>query len=369
MYRFKVHYKPSTPSSTSNYNPLIYSTPAPIIISTPKAITSAIPQYHSTYKGNHVSHSTTLRPIGPTAAEEAYRSMEKAKAQIIYQVTTLNPISHNTITPTPFPLEGDYYDSYKPYSDHNVKIKDSQVYKPIKTTPNPLNTYQTIREEDYKEYKLNEQQYNEENQPENYKPIKQAYVAEIHPAEEYQPIKHEYSEDPAEYRPSKAQFQAEIHKAAKEYQPTKSQYHEHAAPPTDHALNAIHAIQATSHHTNDQNEQSYVNTPSEVEELYPNPRPLPNLGDSSLPEILQKLQDSNHLPKTLSPENIDNSIKTLVKILNNLKQSQSVYKEPEQSHLSEDYDNGDYHGGDDEESNLTTGSLEPIVNGPNSGKY
>ena len=156
-----------------------------------------------------------------------------------------------------------------------------------------------------------------------------------------------------------------------EYQPTKSQYNDHPAPPTNHALNAIHAIQATSHPSLHQSDNTY-NNPEDHElqedELYPNQRPLPNLVSSSLPEILQKLQDSNHLPKTLSPENIDNSIKTLVKILSNLKQSQSVYKEPDQSHIPEDYDNGDYHGGDDEDSNLT-GSLESGPPGPNSGKY
>uniref|UniRef100_A0A182VUW0 Chitin-binding type-2 domain-containing protein n=1 Tax=Anopheles minimus TaxID=112268 RepID=A0A182VUW0_9DIPT len=39
----------------------------------------------------------------------------------------------------------------------------------------------------------------------------------------------------------------------------------------------------------------------------------------SLSDLLKNLQDSNLLPKTLTPDNIDNSIRTLVKILNNLK--------------------------------------------------
>ncbi|XP_061514308.1 uncharacterized protein LOC4578026 [Anopheles gambiae] len=40
---------------------------------------------------------------------------------------------------------------------------------------------------------------------------------------------------------------------------------------------------------------------------------------SSLADLLKNLQDNNLLPKTLTPDNIDNSIRTLVKILNNLK--------------------------------------------------
>uniref|UniRef100_A0A182F581 Uncharacterized protein n=2 Tax=Anopheles albimanus TaxID=7167 RepID=A0A182F581_ANOAL len=39
----------------------------------------------------------------------------------------------------------------------------------------------------------------------------------------------------------------------------------------------------------------------------------------SLSDLLKNLQDNNLLPKTLTPDNIDNSIRTLVKILNNLK--------------------------------------------------
>lgn len=57
----------------------------------------------------------------------------------------------------------------------------------------------------------------------------------------------------------------------------------------------------------------------------------------SLKEILKKLQDSNHLPKTFTADNIDNSIKTLIKILNNLKESQTIIEYPPQHH-EEGYD-------------------------------
>ncbi|XP_060645943.1 transcription factor 20 isoform X3 [Drosophila nasuta] len=59
---------------------------------------------------------------------------------------------------------------------------------------------------------------------------------------------------------------------------------------------------------------------------------LPDIRTSSLAEILHKLQASNHLPHTLTPDNIDNSIKTLIRILQNLKQTQTIVANPPQHH-------------------------------------
>ncbi|XP_022211422.2 uncharacterized protein LOC111066828 [Drosophila obscura] len=59
---------------------------------------------------------------------------------------------------------------------------------------------------------------------------------------------------------------------------------------------------------------------------------LPDIRTSSLAEILHKLQASNHLPQTLTPDNIDNSIKTLIRILQNLKQTQTIASNPPQHH-------------------------------------
>lgn len=58
----------------------------------------------------------------------------------------------------------------------------------------------------------------------------------------------------------------------------------------------------------------------------------PQLEASSLAEVLKKLQQSNHLPHTLTPDNIDNSIKTLVRILNDLKRNQKVVNTPPDDH-------------------------------------
>lgn len=73
------------------------------------------------------------------------------------------------------------------------------------------------------------------------------------------------------------------------------------------------------------------------------PHNLPDLHAKPLSDILTKLQKSNHLPDTLKPENVDNSVKTLVKILNNLKQKETAQKPPPEytNHAVDDYDEYD----------------------------
>ncbi|XP_062536959.1 uncharacterized protein LOC134205596 [Armigeres subalbatus] len=110
-------------------------------------------------------------------------------------------------------------------------------------------------------------------------------------------------------------------------------------------------------------------------------------GSTSLADLLKKLQDSNHLPKTLTPDNIDNSIRTLVKILNNLKASQQVHQQPEQDFAApEEYDHhvpasvkspskphkkpSSHHSHQDESGSLLPHhpELGPTPPGPNSGR-
>ncbi|GAB0088195.1 hypothetical protein DMENIID0001_025830 [Sergentomyia squamirostris] len=81
----------------------------------------------------------------------------------------------------------------------------------------------------------------------------------------------------------------------------------------------------------------------------------------SLAELLKKLQESNQLPQTLTSENIDNSIKTLIKILNNLKQEQNVAIEPAQHQTDEQQEY------DDDYSEEPRPEDEELV-GPNSGR-
>ncbi|XP_017084474.2 LOW QUALITY PROTEIN: uncharacterized protein LOC108116886 [Drosophila eugracilis] len=92
---------------------------------------------------------------------------------------------------------------------------------------------------------------------------------------------------------------------------------------------------------------------------------LPDIRTSSLAEILHKLQASNHLPQTLTPDNIDNSIKTLIRILQNLKQTQTIVANPPQHHeehkpSSQDYD---YNTGSEEEHHSQSEDVKP--KGPN----
>ncbi|XP_030371546.1 mediator of RNA polymerase II transcription subunit 15 [Scaptodrosophila lebanonensis] len=80
---------------------------------------------------------------------------------------------------------------------------------------------------------------------------------------------------------------------------------------------------------------------------------LPDIRTSSLAEILHKLQASNHLPQTLTPDNIDNSIKTLIRILQNLKQTQSIASSPPQDHETAVAGDYDYNTGTEEHSTTT----------------
>lgn len=65
-----------------------------------------------------------------------------------------------------------------------------------------------------------------------------------------------------------------------------------------------------------------------------------DLHSSSISEVLTTLQKNNHLPETITTEHVDGSIKTLVKILNNLKEKE-VIKKPQptySNHADDDYD-------------------------------
>lgn len=53
-----------------------------------------------------------------------------------------------------------------------------------------------------------------------------------------------------------------------------------------------------------------------------------HLNSTSLQLLLHKLQDANYLPKTLSVDNLDNSMRTLAKVLHDLKKSQKLSKQP-----------------------------------------
>jgi len=106
-------------------------------------------------------------------------------------------------------------------------------------------------------------------------------------------------------------------------------------------------------------------------------KPLPDFGSSSLAEILTKLQQTNHLPETITPDNVDNSIKTLVKILNNLKETQTIQKVPEYNNQADDYDYSSGSDSDGEQRSshwmsnkiiLISDTIQDGSPGPNSGR-
>lgn len=73
--------------------------------------------------------------------------------------------------------------------------------------------------------------------------------------------------------------------------------------------------------------------------------PLRNLNTTSLTILLKKLKEANHLPPSFSAENVDNSITTLAKILNNLKKSKTRPQQTERPAVhpveATDYDQSD----------------------------
>lgn len=92
-----------------------------------------------------------------------------------------------------------------------------------------------------------------------------------------------------------------------------------------------------------QNYQDYPNTEESPKyEEFGTVAPVYSItteNSNNLNEILKQLQDSNTLPKTLTSENIDNSIKTLVRILEALKKQQKLSKPiVVQEEVTTDYD-------------------------------
>lgn len=130
------------------------------------------------------------------------------------------------------------------------------------------------------------------------------------------------------------------------------------------------ALEVTPPTKQNQQEKQQVNVPEYYNPPVPvaakttailDPNQLPDIRSSSLAEILHKLQASNHLPRTLTPENIDNSIKTLVTILENLKQTQTIVPNPSQHHerpaVAPDYD----YGTSSEDLNGTVPDLSSVL--------
>lgn len=94
----------------------------------------------------------------------------------------------------------------------------------------------------------------------------------------------------------------------------------------------------------------YTTTPpllnvAEYEQLQrPTLQTVPTQSTNNLGALLKKLQDSNALPQTLTPANIDNSIKTLVHILSSIKKPATLSR-PIVVPDEEDYEEADNEAG------------------------
>ncbi|XP_058056549.1 uncharacterized protein LOC131207931 [Anopheles bellator] len=164
----------------------------------------------------------------------------------------------------------------------------------------------------------------------NYKIIKVPVKQQPYPVDQPYPVSYapqrlipSTTPVPIVYSTTPSTTPAPVHETP-DYQPAV--YHGHGQRPVQYQ------IPARSNRTEYANRQRFypqsMRHPSQHK-----PRPIPlvpptddqELGlpagsaSGSLSDLLKSLQDSNLLPKTLTPDNIDNSIRTLVKILNNLK--------------------------------------------------
>lgn len=144
--------------------------------------------------------------------------------------------------------------------------------------------------------------------------------------------------------------------------PTAATYHSSVSPPRHYSPYPIQPkVKFVPRY------QSPPNPP--IVPVQPNPtlpQPPMEFGSTSVSEVLRKLQETNLLPQTLNADNIDDSIQTLVRILNNLKQSQHVAEIPPQQHQSVDYpdqneDDAIRHQSDYDEENDNRPSNEGLL--------
>lgn len=129
-----------------------------------------------------------------------------------------------------------------------------------------------------------------------------------------------------------------------EYQPTPAPVYHTTPAPEYHTNRDYHTVKVTTFAPDERYLQKIKASTAH------NYIPLKHPDDrrsSSLSETLSKLQQSNHLPPTLTTDNVDNSIKTLVKILNNIKQSEVAQKPPPEYASNQADDYYDYGNDDD----------------------
>lgn len=127
--------------------------------------------------------------------------------------------------------------------------------------------------------------------------------------------------------------------------PLSYDYDEIPAQPTTPSPVEYHTVKVTTFAPDERYLQNL--RASSVHKYHPQ-----DLHELPVPEILTKLQKANHLPEHLTPDNADNSIKTLVKIFNDIKQTEVASKPPPpppiyHNQADDDYDYANYGSADD----------------------
>ncbi|KAI8130842.1 hypothetical protein CVS40_0302, partial [Lucilia cuprina] len=322
----------------------------------------SLPSSH--HKSQYSKHGSQKPQYIDYVINEPQQSLDDEQQQHQHQLEllkpTLGPPSHAFIlvtTDAPFPNEPVTQENYATSLRPPFKNKSKLRLQPVSKEKNV--NYPTIREQS---------------------PTGRPHVVSITPTGK----SHPYNDEDAKYVYVKEEFGQKLStaqggggvgklKPSNKYesddnqipQQRQQQHHHHHQQQQQQQqhdenmpLQTLATRQPITHHQQHNEVQHNVpvtgieSTPPKT--ILADPNELPDIRTSSLAEILHKLQESNHLPHTLTPDNIDNSIKTLIRILNNLKQTQTIVANPPQHHeipahshpSSPDYD---YTTGSEEE--------------------
>ncbi|XP_066146422.1 uncharacterized protein [Euwallacea fornicatus] len=271
----------------------------------------------------------------PVREEEVEKYQQAEPPRYLHQMPT--PIMEQT----PAPIHTPYRENVKPFVQHQIAIEVPQSSIPIPFTPevgrNPSNTPKQ-RPKAY--FVIQQNRPKQQGLVISRKPNKPAaIVEENYVAEKFIPLvftkpQHYQTQRPAYQVPISYQGSYEIqHQVTPSPEEVPEQYQNYyqyqtvtpaiistAAPPIPLAsTEKVQYDTSYSDASNPPNEEKQEKT-------------------TSLAELLKQLQESNALPQTLTPDNIDNSIKTLVRILNDLKDRQKVHQ-PAVAQDEYEYDN------------------------------
>ncbi|XP_066252640.1 uncharacterized protein [Euwallacea similis] len=284
---------------------------------------------------------TTIETFTATNIDIPVREEEAGKYEQVEPPRYLHQIPTPIIEQTPTPIHTPYRERVKPFVQHQIAIDVPQSSFSIPFTPDVGRKPSNTPKQRPKAYIVIQQ-----NRPKQQglvvsrKPSKPAtIVEENYVAEKFIPlvftkVQHYQTQRPAYQTPISYQGSYEIqHQATPAPEEVPQQYQDyyqyHTGTPAAISTAAPPASLASTEKVQYETDYSVASNP---------PDEGKQEKTTSLAELLKHLQESNALPQTLTPDNIDNSIKTLVRILNDLKDRQKVHQ-PVMAQDEYEYDN------------------------------